>query len=164
MKATHKGICQACGSLQKLPSGKVSNHGYTREDGYFEGTCRGSKELPLELSCEFVKVTIVEATNFIDGLNNTIKALETNKEYGIFEGSRFELTPEFIAKPMLKSGKYSMFANAFGIYGTTKEELIDSLNKAEIKRLNSKINRVNHYIDSQNKTVSSWELKELKSI
>ena len=37
-KATHIGTCQCCGSQQKLPSGVLSNHGYTEESFYLEHT------------------------------------------------------------------------------------------------------------------------------
>ena len=47
-KATHKGTCQVCGRLQKLPAGSLSKHGYTVEWGYFSGVCPGAHELPLE--------------------------------------------------------------------------------------------------------------------
>jgi len=50
MKATHNGTCQICGNEQAVnaKSGKISKHGYTVEWGYFEGTCPGSGELPLQ--------------------------------------------------------------------------------------------------------------------
>lgn len=48
-KATHKGICQCCGRLQKLPYGRLSQHGYTVTWGFFNGVCGGAEHLPLEL-------------------------------------------------------------------------------------------------------------------
>lgn len=41
-KATHSGECQCCGRKQKLPKGRLSNHGYTVEWGFFSGTCFGA--------------------------------------------------------------------------------------------------------------------------
>ena len=48
-KATHNGTCQICGNEQAVTAkGYIAKHGYTVEFGYFEGTCPGSGELPLE--------------------------------------------------------------------------------------------------------------------
>jgi hypothetical protein len=48
MKATHFGECQICGRKMKAPYGQLSNHGYTVDHGYFNGSCHGSHELPFE--------------------------------------------------------------------------------------------------------------------
>jgi hypothetical protein len=49
--STHTGICQACGRRQAvhINTGMIAKHGYTTEYGFFNGTCGGSDELPLEL-------------------------------------------------------------------------------------------------------------------
>lgn len=60
-KATHKGTCQVCGALQKLPEGRLSTHGYTVKWGFFEGTCRGSHALPLELDCSLIAGSVEAA-------------------------------------------------------------------------------------------------------
>lgn len=60
-KATHSGHCQACGSLQKLPNGLLSNHGYKVTHGFFSGICRGAKFLPFEVSHDQVSRYIAEA-------------------------------------------------------------------------------------------------------
>lgn len=62
IKATNRGTCQWCGRVQMLPSGRLAKHGYTKEWGFFNGICRGSGELPLEVSCDLVKQSIVWAT------------------------------------------------------------------------------------------------------
>lgn len=53
--ATHKGHCQACGSLQKLPKGVLAKHGYTVTHGFFSGVCQGSGHPPIEVSCALVQ-------------------------------------------------------------------------------------------------------------
>jgi hypothetical protein len=58
MKATHYGTCQICSSLQKAPSGYIAKHGYDIKYGFFNGVCRGSNELPYEVSNELL-VTIL---------------------------------------------------------------------------------------------------------
>lgn len=49
--STHTGICQACGRRQAvhINTGNIAKHGYTTDYGFFNGTCGGSDELPLEL-------------------------------------------------------------------------------------------------------------------
>ena len=61
MKATHSGTCQACGSLQKLPKGRLSLHGYTVLGGFFSGICRGARHEPFEVSCDLVAQFVREA-------------------------------------------------------------------------------------------------------
>lgn len=47
-QSTHSGHCQICCRLQKLPGDRLSKHGYTKEYGFFNGTCFGSDALPFE--------------------------------------------------------------------------------------------------------------------
>ena len=49
--STHTGTCQACGRRQAvhINTGNIAKHGYTTDYGFFNGTCGGSDELPLEL-------------------------------------------------------------------------------------------------------------------
>ena len=54
MKATHYGTCQICNSLQKAPGGRLAKHGYDVAYGFFNGICRGSHELPYEVSNELL--------------------------------------------------------------------------------------------------------------
>lgn len=43
-----RGHCQACGRLQTVTKGKIAKHGYTVEDGFFDGVCSGSGFAPME--------------------------------------------------------------------------------------------------------------------
>lgn len=52
--ATHYGTCQLCSSLQKAPGGRLAKHGYDVQYGFFNGICRGSHELPYEVSNELL--------------------------------------------------------------------------------------------------------------
>ena len=60
-KATHIGSCQACGNVQKLPGGKLSLHGYDVRWHFFNGVCRGAKELPYEQSFDLIEKFIEQA-------------------------------------------------------------------------------------------------------
>jgi len=50
VKATHRGHCQVCNRVQKVPNKLMAKHGYAVLAGYFEGVCYGSGHFPLELS------------------------------------------------------------------------------------------------------------------
>ena len=61
VKATHCGHCQVCNRVQKLPDGLLAKHGYNVLQGYFEGTCFGSANLPLEQDKKIVERSITWA-------------------------------------------------------------------------------------------------------
>lgn len=65
-KATHYGICQACGSRQKLPGDALSLHGYRVRNGWFEGACVGSGNLPFEVSKDLIESFIAAAEHLRD--------------------------------------------------------------------------------------------------
>jgi len=54
-KAEWKGCCQACGRLQMLPSGVLSDHGYEISHGWRNGVCYGAGHLPIEESCDLIQ-------------------------------------------------------------------------------------------------------------
>ena len=60
-KATHIGECQVCGRIQKLPKGQLSKHGYTKQWGFFNGTCWGAEHLPFEQSIDLIEGAIKQA-------------------------------------------------------------------------------------------------------
>lgn len=57
-KATHNGTCQVCGRLQAVSRWRIAKHGYTVKDGWFQGTCSGSRELPLEEDTTVLDATV----------------------------------------------------------------------------------------------------------
>jgi len=62
-KATHFGHCQVCGNRQMLPGNLLSLHGYTKEYGFFNGTCHGARHKPLEQDrtvCDGVRVSLLQ--------------------------------------------------------------------------------------------------------
>ena len=67
-KATHNGTCQCCGRLQAVrpKTGHIANHGYTTDHGYFNGTCSGSGEKPLEVSAEVLDQTASDMTDIAE--------------------------------------------------------------------------------------------------
>lgn len=79
-KATHQGTCQICGSLQKLPKGKLSLHGYNVTYGFFNGICRGARELPFEQSCDLIKDAIERAKTALADVQEDQRTLRTKPE------------------------------------------------------------------------------------
>lgn len=73
-KATHDGSCQICGSVQRLPSGKLAKHGYTTQWGFFSGVCPGSGSLPFEQSKGLIDAAIARAQ--ADAAKLTAEAIE----------------------------------------------------------------------------------------
>lgn len=64
-KATHYGTCQLCGSLQKLPSGVLAQHGYQIHWHEFTGICKGSGHLPFEQSKCIAEAQIVLSEEYL---------------------------------------------------------------------------------------------------
>ena len=79
-KATHTGTCQICGRTQKLPSGMLSLHGYTKEWGFFSGTCSGSSHLPFEQSISLIADAIEKASKQLSDLSAESLAWKNGKQ------------------------------------------------------------------------------------
>lgn len=85
MKAKFIGSCQLCGRVQKLPSDKLSLHGYTVAWGFFSGTCPGSKGLPFEVSTNLIEAAIASAK---DEIKRLAKQSEDLKAGVMLEGTK----------------------------------------------------------------------------
>jgi hypothetical protein len=68
LKSTHRGRCQACDSLQKLPGGVLAAHGYTTRWGFFAGTCNGAGHMPFEQSKDYIDRCIADARGHAETL------------------------------------------------------------------------------------------------
>lgn len=79
-KATHKGTCQVCGAVQKLPRGRLAAHGYTTKWGFFSGTCSGSHHLPFEQSKNLIDSCIVSAQASIDSAAHELVELAAQSD------------------------------------------------------------------------------------
>ncbi len=73
------GHCQLCGHFQKLPAGVLSKHGYTKEWGFFSGTCPGSRALPYEVSTSEIDLAITSANQSVVRLQAQIAATRANE-------------------------------------------------------------------------------------
>ena len=45
-----RGNCQCCGRQQAVVNGAMSKHGYTVENGWFQGVCSGDRHEPMQVS------------------------------------------------------------------------------------------------------------------
>lgn len=61
-KATHNGTCQVCARVQADTPNGLAKHGYTTQWGYFNGTCRGSDNAPIEQSTTILDRTVIKLT------------------------------------------------------------------------------------------------------
>ena len=73
--ATHRGTCQVCGHVQKLPGGELSRHGYTKRWGFFSGTCPGSGWRPFEVAHDRIRGAITDTQQAIGRLEAESAAL-----------------------------------------------------------------------------------------
>lgn len=98
-KHTHRGHCQACGAVQAVAAGLVTGvlakHGYVVAGlGYFSGTCRGSKRLPLEVDHTYTDQVIRE-----------LHAHADNAEVSALRVGRGEYTPPHIVTGERDTGR-----------------------------------------------------------
>jgi hypothetical protein len=66
---THRATCQVCGRVQALRDGStIAKHGYTVDWGWFNGTCEGSDNAPVEHDLALLNITanslMARAENF----------------------------------------------------------------------------------------------------
>lgn len=68
--AKYWGICQICGKEHKvdIKTGLVAEHGYTVEFGWYNGSCVGSAQLPLNESCDFLKAELKKVEAELDSI------------------------------------------------------------------------------------------------
>lgn len=73
-KATHKGQCQFCGDIHKLPNGKIAKHQYAQHESAFPDKCPGSGFLPYNQTCSEI------TTNLIPQIHDRIAEIHTQIE------------------------------------------------------------------------------------
>jgi hypothetical protein len=80
-KATHNGTCQICGASQKLPGGRLSQHGYTTKWGFFSGVCTGAHGLPFEQSTDLIERAIKNVEGWHADVELEIAELATATDF-----------------------------------------------------------------------------------
>jgi len=176
MKATHKGTCQVCGKLHKLPHG-LSVHGYTVDFGFFSGTCRGSYGRPFEKSHDLISKSITDAKNLIEEHKTAIQELSTapkaiwkqnhNKKgqpwfkYG-FKIECHAHKGDYI-KPVHEYAEIWNLKNIY-IHRKSANEVLVEKNSSRVFFLKREITKLEEYINWQNKRIENWEEKDLTPI
>lgn len=185
-KATHKGECQLCGRIQRLPKSKLSLHGYTVQWQMFEGTCLGSRELPYEQSCDLI-------VNQIPSIQAKIAAMKLYKNQLLESSNQEAYTRVYLRSTrsyhwkkvklieVQKQNEHSgwkwteihalyndgdrQVSEKEESYGETLLECAARLNKAYAEgQLTKNIIQLEQYLDWCENRVNKWELKELQKI
>jgi len=76
---THKGHCQACGRTQAVSTdgSLIAKHGYDVSFGFFNGTCNGSDNKPLEIEKTLAENTIKYLQDFVEASEKALTNFET---------------------------------------------------------------------------------------
>lgn len=184
-KATHKGTCQCCGNVQKLPSGVLSKHGYTVDFGWFNGVCMGAGHLPFEKSTDLIERCIESAKQSIERLTAEIAELKTATDYvwlHIYVGARtrngsaYRWTKYNRADIRVETygdeGQFEKYHVEFEAYGyngprtkkhevgsyttNTLNEAITKSNESYAKTLQRQVEQAEKYIAWQQKRIEGW--------
>lgn len=184
MKATHKGTCQWCGNVQKLPNGRLAKHGYTTRWNFFEGVCRGAEELPYEQSCELVKQSIKGAKEHKQSLLDEATKLRqpaTEPKAWIHEyvschdRRRGEPSYRWVYTDIFRhefTGRGSQWAytnhkgqptllEVYGVHSDDPLEIATHFNRIRVGNLGLTIKQVDDYIATQQRRVDTWQPQEL---
>jgi len=178
-KSTHKGTCQGCGAMQKLPNGVLSKHGYTVDWGFFNGVCGGANHAPFEESTDLIEGFIVSATEQKKRIeaemaklaeavdpNDVWRYTYQNHKY-FWEKRVLVLDGEYETfktwKWVIKKGerKGSEKISHYGKSPDTIEEAVKFENARYIRHLERHITEIDNYIEWQEKRVAEWEPKPL---
>lgn len=188
-KATHKGTCQCCGSLQKLPGGKLSLHGY-EVIRIFRGTCMGSRHLPFEQSKDLIESAIAYALERRESISRNIGEAEAESRmasaggrqcwYHVYHSELSSRTKGAVYlwhRVTLIDGAEGTesrpFVKAYQIEGQEPERIgghsdfpffIRENNGYYVKEMREELKKVDKYVEWQRQRIKDWAPKELSPI
>lgn len=182
--ATHKGTCQVCGAMQKLPGGRLSKHGYTTRFGFFEGVCSGAHGLPFEQSTDLIARAVKGAQQQAERITAEADALDTEtgfvwisahvKSTGKsrwFQVAREELTMtevQYSFGPVTKitwQAPGARHVSEVGEYTRASvDEKIIAQNSRYASQLRSKVKQITDYIAWQEQRIANWAPAELTPV
>lgn len=176
-KATHKGHCQVCGSLQMLPNGELAKHGYTVDFGVFNGTCFGAGYLPFEQDISLIEHAIEKAEKQVTHLQSQVKAREgaTNPNdvfhsiYDYYLGRNSRGSYRVFPGRVVMEGQhqpvfeytYNSQQKRYRLNFGTLENTVRSLNEEHLHRLNESIKQATDYIKWQQERIQGWQPQPL---
>lgn len=183
MKATHRGTCQLCGRSHKINPkyNSIAKHGFTKEHGFFNGTCRGSDNQPLEMSCELLREYVNKhwpadaaqlreyAGRIRSGeapLNVTFRVGgawgqdRTGKLVGVRREGHW-----WIALVEMHDGQREENRDVLRFErGRTEDEIIASKRDYRAKEIEARAAQIENHIEHMRPIVESWEPRELTAI
>ena len=118
-----RGNCQCCGNDQAVVRGYASKHGYTVNNGWFNGVCSGQHYEP-------VQVSRVQADRIVESVRESVAALRVELE-AVASG---KVTPKTIVKGYGKNRTEIKFADA-ALY--EQEGAVEDLKRAIAHRINA---------------------------
>ena len=185
-KATHMGMCQICHAGQKLPKGHLSIHGYTVKQGWFHGTCEGSRHLPIEQSFDLVQKSIDTTKLAITATENKMNEVENSTDTYYYTKQINRKTEQRIyvetiidkSNPTLhRNGEEELWTvtlERLDIYSrsihyrTATKRIgachVQASKKSYMSHLEYRIRDMHAYIAHQTSAIENWEPKPLTAI
>lgn len=173
-KATHWGTCQICARVQKAPNGYMAYHGYKVTYGFFTGTCRGSKELPYEVSRDVISEVIrdlYQQDYFLEG--KVHEAIHTPTEVLAWalaktDGQRFASWQQVEIKEDYSAGYPLYRPEGTRIFDVPWErshgEAVRQGNQRYARHLNQKRAQIQHAIKELEARWDAWVEAELAPV
>lgn len=79
-KTQTRGNCQCCGRDQAVAKGTMAHHGYTVDNGYFNGTCGGHMHAPLQVERTVADSIVAKCRQDAERLDKRAAALKDGTE------------------------------------------------------------------------------------
>lgn len=172
-KAIHSGTCQVCGRLQKLPGGALSKHGYTKQWGFFNGTCPGAGYLPFELQKDKAEAAVTRVQAIVEKLRGQIAELNAapventapfktyNSRLGVYQETTVTVEEDVIGEKKIpvtlirhEDGTREQ-AMRYGLYGSVTE-IVLKLRRQRAGRIQLEVQNNQGYINWQNDRLKNW--------
>ena len=118
-----RGNCQCCGNDQAVVRGYASKHGYTVNNGWFNGVCSGQHYEP-------VQVSRVQADRIVESIRESVAALRVELE-AVASG---KVTPKTIVKGYGKNQTEIKFSDAALC---DQAQAVESLKRTIAHRINA---------------------------
>jgi len=153
--------CQWCGRLQQAKNGRLAHHGYTKEYGYFNGTCRGARELPFEIDRE-VKAKLIVAletlrNDWIDIRNNIdSEKLGIRREVRKWSHLRYE-PKEYVTITRENFNELMSDVTTRNNIFYAGEDSFDHIKEKTVKYEDRKIKGISEDIEYQKKLYNEWK-------
>ena len=182
-QAINKGTCQLCGRIHKidLRTGLVAKHGYTKQHGFFNGTCHGSGELPIEKSCDLLRAYVEQAwpaeVRRLRDHAASIRSGEAKLMIEIQRGGAWgpKTVEELVRVQRDTSGPYTKWQmvtkdyhgneNATGlrfyVAGSTAEKVEASLRDDKAKGIERQAAQIEQYIEQRRPDIENWAERRL---